>query len=78
VAEGHRDEPQRIETAFLLALGRPPKTREMDWSRDFLKEMTGRFAARAAAPSSAPPAEQQALAHLCHVLLNSSEFLYVP
>jgi hypothetical protein len=68
------DRSAQMERAFLLTLGRPPRTREIDWSQAFLKEI--------ASPAKASPtpetAPDRALAHLCHVLLNSSEFLYVP
>ncbi len=73
-AESRHDPAARIEAAFLLTLGRPTQVREMNWSRDFLNEMAVTFGTKA--PGSA--AEQQGLAHLCHVLLNSSEFLYIP
>jgi hypothetical protein len=73
VAEGHRDAAQQIEAAFLLTLSRAPKSQELGWSRTFLREMS------AGAEDNASPADaQRALEYLCHVLLNSSEFLYVP
>jgi hypothetical protein len=60
---GSHDERQQIETAFLIALGRKPDNDEVAWSRGLLKRQS-------------KPGE--ALTHLCHMLLNTSEFLYVP
>jgi hypothetical protein len=69
------DDVSRIEKAFLLTMGRPPKTREQDWCRDLLRNLSANIEANAA---SSDAAGREALTGLCHVLLNSSEFLYVP
>jgi len=54
---------QKIATAYALAFGRPPTVNE---SADALKFL-----------QTNPAKSDDALADLCHVLLNSNEFLYV-
>jgi hypothetical protein len=66
---------KRIELAFRIALGRPPKPQEAGWSGELLQKHAERYHT-AGMPSD--QAEQKALTHLCHMLLNTSEFLYVP
>ena len=53
----------RVEAAFRVALGRPPTPREAAWCAEALRRHGD---------------DARALARLCHVLLNTSEFLYVP
>jgi hypothetical protein len=55
----------QIERAFRLALGRSPSEAEMESSRKFVARQT------------AIAGQDPAVADLCHVLLNSNEFLYV-
>jgi hypothetical protein len=55
----------QIERAFRIAYGRQPSGRELASSRSFFE--------RQAALSSS----DAALVDLCHVLLNSNEFLYL-
>jgi len=64
------DDPQRIETAYLRTLGRPPRPDELDASRLFLRELAGYYPEVGAGVV-------QALADLCQSLLASNEFLYV-
>jgi len=54
---------QRVATAFALTYGRPPTAAETSDAVNFLVTNSAR--------------SEEALADLCHVLLNSSEFLYV-
>jgi hypothetical protein len=56
-----------VESAFRLVLGRPPTATEARVAADLLKSHAARGETR-----------NQALAHLCHVLVNTSEFLYAP
>jgi hypothetical protein len=56
----------QIERAFRLAFGRSPSAAEMESSRTFIAKQT----ALAGGPDAA-------FVDLCHVLLNSNEFLYV-
>jgi hypothetical protein len=73
---GHGALPEkRIEVAFQLALTRPPIAQEIRWSAELLERQTKR-GEEAKMPRE--QAAQKALTHLCHTLLNTSEFLYVP
>ena len=53
-----------------LALGREPRKSELDAALTHLEAQAKRFASR-------DNAAMDALASLCHVLLNTNEFLYV-
>ena len=66
-----RDPETEITLAFQLALGRKPSAKETAWSRDFLTGEASRLASSSAS-------DEQPLASLCHVLLNTNEFLYIP
>ncbi|MEO8126528.1 MAG: PSD1 and planctomycete cytochrome C domain-containing protein [Bryobacteraceae bacterium] len=67
VAETAGPEPAaRVDTAFLIALGRKPSPEEKRWSLESL----GRF-------TEAYGSGQKALAALCHTIFNMNEFLYV-
>ena len=65
---------QRIELAFQLALSRRPDTEELGWSSELLRQQAQRYQRSGVANADA---QRQALMHLCRVLFNSSEFLYV-
>ena len=65
------DPAASVRNAWRAALGRNPDARELARAVRFLREQADR-AAGAGDPGRA------ALVDLCHVLLNSSEFLYVP
>ncbi len=70
---GGRD--SAIDMAFRVALARPPRDEERAWC----SELLGRHEARSAASGAvADEARRSALVGLCHVLLSSSEFLYIP
>lgn len=60
------DTAKQIDLAFRIALGRPPRDSE-------LADCAAAFARFAKQES-----EEKALIQLCHTLLNTSEFLYVP
>jgi hypothetical protein len=65
----------QIERAFCIALGRGPSPRETAWSEELLAHHAAEYS------EAKLPSEQiahKALTHLCHMLLNSNEFLYVP
>ena len=71
VAEAAGGDPgDRISRAFRVAFGRPPADDELDWALAFYEREKERF-------QTSPSAEISALAGICHVLLNSNEFLYV-
>jgi len=65
----------RVQDAFALALSRPPDAEELDWCARFLARQTERHQSGRV---SLEQARQNALANLCHMLMNSSEFLYLP
>jgi len=64
----------QIDTAFRIALGRPAQPDEIAWSVTLLQDQTAAFHRE---PVSPEQASEQALATLCHALLNSSNFLYL-
>lgn len=68
---------EHLARAWLLAYLRPPARDELAAAAVFVREQTDWLRSH---PEDCPPdhpADAQALAHLCHVLLNSNEFLYV-
>ena len=65
---------ERIELAFRIALSRPPDAEEVQWSTELLKQQTQRYQSGG---SSSGEVSGKALMHLCRVLFNSSEFLYI-
>jgi len=65
----------RIDWAFRAAFGRPASQREMGWC---LQTLLRQAALLREQNATAAQAEKSALAHLCQVLWNTSEFLYVP
>ncbi|MFN0055164.1 MAG: PSD1 and planctomycete cytochrome C domain-containing protein [Planctomycetales bacterium] len=76
IAAAGSDEPQRIDLAFRLALARSPTAEELELSRQLLARQRQR---KGAEPETTPAqADGEALFHLCHMLLNTNEFLYVP
>jgi hypothetical protein len=73
-ALGPADTGAQIGRAFQIALSRRPSEREMAWSHELVSEQSAELSA------SEPPSAraEKSLAHLCHMLLGSNEFLYVP
>ncbi|MFP6770073.1 MAG: DUF1553 domain-containing protein, partial [Planctomycetaceae bacterium] len=65
---------ERIELAFRIALSRAPDSQEVQWSSQLMRQHASRYQAEG---SPADQASRKALMHLCRVLFNSSEFLYV-
>jgi hypothetical protein len=76
LSESGGDEARAVGLAFRLAVSRSPAAEESQWCAAFLNRHRAR--AGAAAGVDATAAQRQALSHLCLVLMNSSEFLYVP
>ncbi len=74
LAQGAPDSRQRIEHAFLSALGRKPAAEEIEWSLTFLAEQSVNFKADTLRE---PQRSHQAWVAFCQMLLNTSEFLYV-
>ncbi|MEX0712135.1 MAG: DUF1549 and DUF1553 domain-containing protein [Pirellulales bacterium] len=67
----------RVERAWWLALSRAPTAAEREAALGHLEVQQERFAAANNAAAPTPDAEHLALASLCHVLLNTNEFIYV-
>jgi hypothetical protein len=74
VAKAATGPEKRIETAFRVALARPPTAKEVASSLAFLKRLQARYQEEKLPPAQA---ELQALARLCHMLMCTNEFLYV-
>ncbi|MAV33927.1 MAG: hypothetical protein CMJ59_00580 [Planctomycetaceae bacterium] len=72
---GQLPHSERIALAFRLALARPPHPAEHRWASDLVKHQTERYRRQ---PDTAAAAERHGLRHLCHMLLCTNEFLYVP
>ena len=72
---GAADAATQIELAFRIALGRMPSGQEIAWSQDLLARQAAELAATSI---SAEAIAEQSLTHLCHMLLNTNEFLYIP
>lgn len=79
VAAAARDEVERIQLAWRLALGRSPTPTEMARAREHLARETARVLERQRKEpvGDLRPPDMHALASLCHVLLNTNEFIYV-
>ena len=71
---------QQIAAAFARIFARGPTPEEADWSVALLDRQAALYRQSGAAADAAADAtsERKALVHLCHTLLNASEFLYVP
>jgi hypothetical protein len=72
-----REAPDRvtqIERAFQLALARKPGSDEVTWAGELLDKQAERFRK---SPMTAGEAAEKSLGHLCQMLLNTNEFLYI-
>jgi hypothetical protein len=65
---------KRITAAFKVAFGRSPVEQEMQWSTDLLHRHTERYEKQG---MNQQQAARHALTHLCHMLINANEFLYL-
>jgi hypothetical protein len=65
----------RVAAAFAMILGRPPTSSESDWCVEVLVRHEEFYRARGLPPEQIV---LKSLASLCHTLLNTSEFLYIP
>jgi hypothetical protein len=65
-----RAEQEQVVQAWRLALGRDPNAKELASALAHLRKQRETFAAR-------PDPAFDALASLCHVLLNTNEFMYI-
>ena len=67
---------KRVERMYLTGLGRPPENPEMTRALEFVGSQTARYRTLSGSAGSSDTAPE-AWADLCHVLLNSAEFIYV-
>ena len=67
-----KDLPARVRASFRMVLGRDPDGDELDQGLEFLADQASRSDARDQARRY-----NDALLDLCHVLINTNEFLYV-
>lgn len=65
---------EQVTAAFRFAFGRPPDEEDLASCVNFLRQHAERYASQNVAESEA---KMKALAQLCHMLFNTSEFLYV-
>lgn len=65
---------QRIEHLFTTALGRRPSAQEVQSLVEFIDDQAEAYAL----PPAARGSHQRLWADLCHVLINTKEFLYIP
>jgi len=72
-AKAGSEHPALIAAAFEIALGRLPSPLEVELGEKLLAEQAEFHRSEGV---SAPDADRKALSHLCHMLLNTSEFLY--
>ena len=66
---------EQVASAFRLAFARPPDEEELRDGVSFLQQHLARYQSQGEAEQGAT---KKALTHLCHMLFNASEFLYVP
>jgi hypothetical protein len=74
--EASTDESQRVSRAFELALGRPPRERELQVLLSYLRSAERDAQPAAGDDTSGNP--DRPFVKLCHGLLNLNEFLYIP
>ena len=65
---------RQVAAAYSIALGRTPTDDEAAWSETLVKHQYQRCRGQEQTEESA---RHEALCHLCQMLLNTSEFLYV-
>jgi hypothetical protein len=65
---------KQIAGAFQWALSRAPNAQEIAWSEELLSRQASRYRGQSKDEATA---RTEALAHLCQMLLSTSEFLYV-
>jgi hypothetical protein len=78
-ADAGADTARRINSLYLIALGRSPDADELALGQTTLARLTDQFTAPTAgeAPPGRAEAAHKALTTYCHAILNSAEFLYV-
>jgi hypothetical protein len=66
---------EQIETAWQIVLGRLPSASEKQACAELLQKQAVHYTSEKQPPEQAA---HLALSHLCHMLLNTSEFIYIP
>ena len=74
-AAGDPTPARRVLAAFSMTLGRPPSPSESTWCIALLNRHESSYRDPKLPPEQAA---LESLRHLCHILLNTSEFLYIP
>ena len=69
------DAAARVALSFRIALNRDPSAQEIAWSQELLSQQAAELAGM---NLPVEEAAKKVLAHLCHMLLGTNEFLYVP
>ena len=64
-----------VRKAYHIALNRTPSSTEIDWCVALHQRHAEHYRQSAI---TAAQADQKALTHLCHMLFNTNEFLYLP
>lgn len=72
IAEAGADTARRIDRAWRLAFGRPPRQSEVAWSVEFIRAQTAEYSKR-----NDPAHQRSALRDFCHALFNANEFIYL-
>jgi hypothetical protein len=72
---GTAEPTRQVETAWQIVLGRLPTTSEKQACAELLQRQTANFVTEKQPPEQAA---HQALTQLCHMLINTSEFIYIP
>jgi hypothetical protein len=72
---GTTEPTKQIETAFQIVLSRSPSASETQACTELLQKQSAHFISEKQSPEQAA---HQALTQLCHMLLNTSEFIYIP
>jgi Protein of unknown function (DUF1553)/Protein of unknown function (DUF1549)/Planctomycete cytochrome C len=72
---GTTEPGKQIETAWQVVLGRLPSANEKQACTELLQKQSSHFISE---KQSLDQAAHQALTQFCHMLLNTSEFIYIP
>lgn len=72
---GTTEPGRQIETVWQIVLGRSPSASEQQACAELLQKQTAHFVTEKQPPEQAA---HQALTQLCHMLINTSEFIYIP
>jgi Protein of unknown function (DUF1553)/Protein of unknown function (DUF1549)/Planctomycete cytochrome C len=75
--EAGADSAKQIRLLYRIALGREPERKEMDQSLDFLQKQRNYHITIASTKTSDSDPALAALTDVAHVMLNSSEFVYI-